>query len=137
MSVQTYRGSCHCGDVRFEADIDLEKGAGKCNCSMCAKSRNFGISVKPDAFRLTAGADSLTDYQFNTKSIHWPFCSRCGVRTHGTGDIAEMGGSFVTIRLCALDDVPAEALAAIPVRFSNGRNNDWWHDVTEAEKAVL
>lgn len=34
---QKYKGSCHCGSVQFEAEVDLKSGANKCNCSLCFK----------------------------------------------------------------------------------------------------
>src|SRR5690606_16414862 len=134
MSTRTCTGSCDCGNVRFEADLDLDAGGGKCNCSICRKTRNWSASVKPEAFRLLEGAGEVVDYQFGTGSVHWPFCRRCGVRAYGHGDIPEAGGRFYSVRLNCLDDVPAEALAAMPVSYANGRDNDWWHEPGEAEQ---
>lgn len=120
----TCHGSCHCGAVAFEADIDLSRGTIRCNCSLCTKQRNWAAIVPEDAFRLLRGEASLTEYRCNTRTEQHFFCATCGVRPFGKGS-SPRWGAYVAVSVHCLDDVSEEELAAAPVSHLDGRNDDW------------
>jgi hypothetical protein len=129
--LKTYKGGCHCGAVKFEADIDLAQGTNKCNCSICTKTRNWNVILKPSAFRLISGENDLSDYQFGTKAGHHLFCKHCGVRSFERGYVEQIGGDYISIKVASLDDVDPKELIEAPVKHANGRDNKWWEPPAE------
>ena len=121
---KSYHGSCHCGAVRFECEIDLAAGTSRCNCSICRKSRFWKAVVPADAFRLTQGEEALSEYRFGSHSIRHVFCGTCGVKVFGRGELEGLG-PFVAVNLACLDDATDEELAAAPVAYEDGRNDHW------------
>ena len=128
---RTYRGSCHCGAVRFACELDLATSTSRCNCSICRKTRFWKSLVKAENVRLEQGADVLTDYQFGSDTIHHLFCSRCGVKPFGralfdmTFEGEVMKGEYYAINIACLDDASDAELAAAQIRYENGRDDDW------------
>jgi hypothetical protein len=125
MTTRTYKGSCHCGTITFEADIDLAQGTAKCNCTFCLKARAWKVFVKPNSFRQLSGTDDTVGYHKHPQAPLKYFCKTCGVRTHELGSADYMGGDFVGVFVSTLDNVEPEELVAAPVRYSDGRNNNW------------
>ena len=120
----TYRGSCHCKRVTFEADIDFSKGTTRCNCTSCFKRRWWAVAVKPDKFRALTGADEL----IKLKPAKGPggFCKHCGVTMYAWTDAAEWNdGDYVSVNVCTLDGLDAATLSAIPITYLDGLHDTW------------
>ena len=123
--LNTFCGSCHCGAIRYEADIDLTRGTGRCNCTFCVKARAWGTYVKPEAFRLADGSQEGVAYHKHAQAPVKYHCARCGVRTHARGEADYMGGSFVCVFVATLDDASPEELLSGPIRYSDGLHDNW------------
>ena len=123
-TVKTWHGSCHCGSVQFEADIALEAGTIKCNCTICTKMRFWAAQVPTASFRLLQGAESLREYRYHTRRDAHYFCGNCGINTFSTGHSPALG-PFHAVVLACLDDLPVAELLAAPVRYLDGRNDNW------------
>jgi hypothetical protein len=129
MAQKTYSGSCHCGAVRFEAELDLAAGSNRCNCSFCFKARAwFAFAKGAAAFRLRSGSDALSEYRWtpphrDAPFLRYAFCRHCGIRVFARGDLPSLGGVFHAVPVTTLDDAPVEELAASPVHFIDGRHD--------------
>lgn len=74
-------GGCHCGAVRFDAEVPREVEVLDCNCSICAKTGFRHLIVRHGDFRLRSGEDVLVSYRFGTGAANHLFCGRCGVKS--------------------------------------------------------
>ncbi len=119
--MQTYTGSCHCGAVRFEADLDLSQPTYRCNCSICRRTRFWPAVARPEQFRLLAGEDQLTRYQFGGGKNHHHFCKHCGVRPFGVGNDTPIG-TMIGVNLGCLD-LDDETLSQLPIVRIDGLND--------------
>jgi hypothetical protein len=120
--LKTYRGGCHCGAVKFEAELDLTQSSYRCNCSICRRTRFWPAVARPEGFRLLSGEADLTQYLFNTRKNQHYFCRHCGVRAFGVGTETPMGVMY-GVNLGCLDDVSEEDLSRVPITYVDGRND--------------
>lgn len=119
-----YTGGCHCGAVRYEVDLDLSQGTFRCNCSICAKGRAWLAPAPAGTFRLLQGEDVLSRYQFNEHRIEHLFCGRCGIKSFAKGTNSRGEQLHVVVVSC-LDGIEDAELAALPVAYLDGRNDDF------------
>jgi hypothetical protein len=120
--LKTYQGSCHCGAVRFEAELDLAQGTYRCNCSICRRTRFWVAVARDGGLRVLSGEAELTRYVFSTrKNEHW-FCRHCGVRPFGTGNETPIGRMY-GVNVGCLEGVSDEELSTLTITYVDGLND--------------
>ena len=95
-------GSCHCGNVKFEAEGDFSS-AMACNCSICARKGSLLAFVPRSSFKLLTPESNTRGYQFNKHVIDHRFCTNCGMHPFAWGQDAK-GNLIAAINVRCLDD---------------------------------
>jgi hypothetical protein len=124
VTLQTHTGSCHCGAVRFEVDLDLDH-VRVCDCSICRKRGALNHRVESSQLRLLTPLDAMTLYRWHTRTAADYFCPTCGILPFRRPsaltpeELARGMTSFLgwTVNVRCLDGVD---LDAIPVRHVYG-----------------
>ena len=111
-------GQCHCGAVKFTAEIAEPIRASRCDCSICAIKGAVTVGTPLNGLRIVEGEDKLTQYRFNTGVAKHYFCSVCGSYTfhQRRSDPETYGVNVACLGLNPYHDFPDVAVA-------DGRNH--------------
>lgn len=107
-----YQGSCHCGAVAYEAEVDLSHTV-TCNCSRCQKLGSVLAFTPAANFNLLRGEESLTEYRFNRNIIAHLFCKVCGIQSFSRATMPD-GRQMVAINANCLQGVEPRQLESTP-----------------------
>jgi len=111
-----YKGSCHCGQVSFEAEGEI-KGAMACNCSICQRKGSLLWFVPRGDFRLLSPEDAVSTYTFNKHVIKHRFCPKCGIHVYGEGKDPK-GNAMAAVNIRCIEGID---LPSVPVKHFDGR----------------
>ncbi len=120
-NITKHHGSCLCGDVHFEVELDLGQGS-RCNCTLCTKLGAVGSLVKPAAFKLLSAEGSLSSFTRTPEIGKRFFCARCHTYCFGTGHLEILGGDFVSVNLNCIDGFDVSRTELI---YWDGRHDNW------------
>lgn len=76
-----YKGSCHCGAIKFSFEGETITKGLRCTCSLCSRKGAMmtPYAIAPDKFNIEADLNSLGLYQFGAKTAKHYFCKTCGI----------------------------------------------------------
>lgn len=112
-----YKGSCHCGQVAFEVEGEIQ-GAMACNCSICSRKGSLLWFMPREQLQLRSAEEAASTYEFNKHVIKHRFCPTCGIHPYGEGTDPK-GNRMAAVNLRCIEGLD---LAAIPVQNFDGRS---------------
>jgi hypothetical protein len=112
-----YKGSCHCGQVRFEVEGEIGQVVA-CNCSICARKGALLWAVPRDQLRLLGFDQDLGTYTFNNHVIAHRFCRTCGMHPYAE-DVASKDERSAYVNIRCLEGIEP---SSFPVFEFDGRS---------------
>lgn len=73
-----WRGSCHCGAVRFEVEGEFDH-VRECNCTVCLRRGALIVRVGADDLNLLTPMGALATYRWGSRTAVDYFCRSCGI----------------------------------------------------------
>src|SRR5688500_18021173 len=111
------KGSCHCGQIRFEVE-GSPKEVLACNCSICSRKGSLLWFVARNQFRLLTPVEAMSTYTFNKHVIKHHFCPKCGI--HPFAEARDPSGNeMAAINARCLEDID---LSSLKVAHYDGRS---------------
>jgi hypothetical protein len=112
-----YTGSCHCGNVKFEAEGEIDSALA-CNCSICGRRGSLLWFLPHDSLVLLTPQENAATYTFNRHIIKHRFCANCGIHTFGEGTDPQ-GNKMAAVNIRCLEDFDP---TGVPVHHYDGRD---------------
>lgn len=114
-------GSCHCRNIRFDLDWELESTgipARACACSFCTRHDGLWTSQPTGILKISIGDPSLVShYSFATATADFLVCARCGVVPVATSRIK--GRLYAVVSVKAFDDVDSSLFRHVSVHLDD------------------
>jgi hypothetical protein len=109
-----YSGSCHCGKVAFDVDMEIDK-VMSCNCSRCRRLGSLLAFTDKENFTLKSGEGVLKEYLFNKHAIHHQFCANCGIQPFAEAVHPKTGKPTVAVNVRCLEGVDLEKFEVMKI----------------------
>ena len=113
----TIHGGCHCGAVRYRAELSEPLEALRCNCSICAACGFVHLIVAARNFTLLTDPAALSEYRFNSGVARHLFCAQCGIKSYY---VPRSNPDGISLNLNCIEE-----RAQLDVRISDFDGQNW------------